>query len=720
MKVRQNDELISNPNIVVEEWKNKFAQLYNQNNNVNDFDELFYREAIRIVNERELEMEREQYDENGEINGDITLDELRLFLAKLKNKKACGIDGIPNEILKNPKIINILTNFMNMCFSFNIIPSLWVKSIIKPIPKSSSKDPYIPLNYRGISLLSCTSKVLSGILNTRICKYCEFMDLIVDEQNGFRKKRSCEEHIFTLTSLIKKRINDNMSTFVALIDLEKAFDCIDRTLLLYRLLCNNIDGKVYKIIKRMYTNTTSCLKLNNIFTDWFEVTCGVRQGDNLSPTLFSLLINDLANYIKQLNKGIKLRDDNISILLYADDMVLIAKNETDLQYMLDAMNEWMKKWRLKVNINKSNVMHFRPKRKACSRYDFKYNGQEICKVSSYKYLGVYLDEHMDFNKCSQVLSESASRALGGVINKFKLLRDCGYKTFTKLFETGVLSILNYGAEIWGYGNFPKCDNVMNRAMRYFLGVHRFAPTAALHGDMAWISLKYTRYIAMLRFWNRLIKMDNSRLTKRVFLWCHDFPDNTYCGDVKKISDIMNLSTVYHTKGLFNIEQIKQTCKELMHAEWQDEVQSKPKLRTYKIMKANFEVEPYVNYHVSKHIRSILAQLRMGILPLHIETGRYQNVFDRETGVYRRMNVDERTCNICKLDVVEDEIHFLFHCNMYQIERRAFYGECNKIIQNVKDMNDDDKLKHIMMYKVWKITLRYVNLLWEKRKSLEFV
>lgn len=144
--------------------------------------------------------------------------------------------------------------------------------------------------------------------------------------------RSCEEHIFTLTSFVKIRINDNMSTFVALIDMEKAFDCIDRTLLWYRLLCNDIDWKLYKIITRMYTNATSCLKWNNIFTDWFEVTCGVRQDDNLSPTFFnSLLINDLANYIKQLNKGTKLRD---------------------LQYMLDAMNEWMSKRRLKVNINK--------------------------------------------------------------------------------------------------------------------------------------------------------------------------------------------------------------------------------------------------------------------------------------------------------------------------------------------------------------------------------
>ena len=88
------------------------------------------------------------------------------------------------------------------------------------------------------------------------------------------KKRSSEEHIFTITSIFKKRIKHNISTF----DLEKAFDCVDRSLLQYGLLDNNIDGKMYKLIKRMYTNTTSCLKLNNILTDWFQVASGVRSG----------------------------------------------------------------------------------------------------------------------------------------------------------------------------------------------------------------------------------------------------------------------------------------------------------------------------------------------------------------------------------------------------------------------------------------------------------
>ena len=188
--------------------------------------------------------------------------------------------------------------------------------------------------------------------------------------------------------------------------------------------------------------------------------------------------------------------------------------------------------------------------------------------------------------------------------------------------------------------------------------------------MDWISLKYTRYIAMLRLWNRLIKMNNTRLTKRTFLWCHDNPGNTYCEDIMNIiSNTLSLSPIYLANGIFNIDNIKQSCKELMKIEWQHEIQSKPKLRTYKLMKYNFEVESYVAYHVPKNYRLILAQLRMGILPLHIETGRYKNVFDRETGIYRKMNVNERTCNVCKLDIVEDEKHFLFNCILTYIRMK---------------------------------------------------
>jgi len=88
----------------------------------------------------------------------------------------------------------------------------------------------------------------------------------------------------------------------------------------------------------------------------------VRQGDSNSPTLFTLFINGLEEEIKQLNRGIDINGRNISIILFADDIVLISENEENLQHMLAYMHYWCYKWKLKLNVDKSNIVHFRPKR----------------------------------------------------------------------------------------------------------------------------------------------------------------------------------------------------------------------------------------------------------------------------------------------------------------------------------------------------------------------
>ena len=127
----------------------------------------------------------------------------------------------------------------------------------------------------------------------------------------------------------------------------------------YRLLTYGITGKIYKAIKSLYNNTFSCVRVNNWMTSWFSVS----SGDNLSPTLFSIYINDLAVTLKELNLGIDINGKKLCILLYADDLVLIAENEKDLQTLLNKMNEWCLRWKLNININKSNVVHFRPVKK---------------------------------------------------------------------------------------------------------------------------------------------------------------------------------------------------------------------------------------------------------------------------------------------------------------------------------------------------------------------
>ena len=132
---------------------------------------------------------------------------------------------------------------------------------------------YQPLNYRGISLLSCIGKLYSCILSNRIVSYTNICNILVDEQNGFRKNRSCSDHIFTLSSVIQNRSHENKPTFAAFLDMEKAFDRVNRDLLLLRLLEYGIDGKLYNSIKNMYDDNKLNILLNNLSTDWWNVWC---------------------------------------------------------------------------------------------------------------------------------------------------------------------------------------------------------------------------------------------------------------------------------------------------------------------------------------------------------------------------------------------------------------------------------------------------------------
>ena len=165
--------------------------------------------------------------------------------------------------------------------------------MILSIPKDSTKDPRVPLHYRGISLLSCISKLYSSFLNNRLLPYLEANDMLVDEQNGFRPNRSCQDHVNAANTIIKNRLQAKQATFVTYLDLQKAFDLLDRNALMYKLLSNGINGNFYNAIKSMYTDTSSYIRLNGVCTDWLDCSAGVRQGDNLSPTIFACFPSEM-------------------------------------------------------------------------------------------------------------------------------------------------------------------------------------------------------------------------------------------------------------------------------------------------------------------------------------------------------------------------------------------------------------------------------------------
>ena len=107
---------------------------------------------------------------------------------------------------------------------------------------------------------------------------------------------------------------------------------------------------------------------------------------------------------------------------------------------------------------------------------------------------------------------------------------------------------------------------MNRAMRYFLGVHKFAPTAAVQGDMGWISLKYRRYKKMLLFWNRLNRMDEERLTKEIFLYEYSNAGNSWSNDISCISELLNMNSCYVNMEPFDMSVVDERCMQVL-CEW---------------------------------------------------------------------------------------------------------------------------------------------------------
>ena len=662
-------------------WTRDFSNLYNAQN-TQDFDYQFYDNMLQHKRLLEDNMKDPLYDETRSSNIPISRDEIEKVVFRAKNGKSVGPDKIPYEILKFPSVIDALYSLFNFCLDSGLIPSIWRKAIITPIPKDSTKDPRIPLNYRGISLLCAVSKLYSSVLNARLLPYLENNGLLVDEQNGFRSGRSCQDHVFSACTVIRDRLSQKKSTFATFIDLQKAFDFVDRDALLYKLLVNKIDGKFYNSVKVMYTNTEASVKLNGSLSNWFPCTSGVKQGDNLSPTLFALFINDLAEELKTLNSGIFIDNVHICCLLYADDLMLVSDTEGNMQRMLDCVSNWCNKWRLRVNYTKSAIIHFRNKGKRRSDFAFHIGNTTIEYVSSYKYLGVVLCDNMDFNATADALFNSGGIALGSMISKIHNFKDVGFETYTKLYNSCVTPVTDYCSGVWGFRDFNKSDMVQNRAIRYFLGVHRFTPILAINGDMGWPLSLHRRWINMLRLWNRLIDMDNNRLTKKIFLYdFQKYMNNSWCSEIKFIFDKLGLAVQFYNMQRCDINMHEKLLFRNYSNDWTNKTRDISKLRTYITFKTEYNTEDYVKAYLPKQERSFLAQLRCGVLPLRIETGRFSG-----------LKPEERVCQLCDSGEIEDEKHFILTCDRYTNQRQILFRHLNP---SFYPMDSSEKLQYLL-------------------------
>ena len=143
----------------------------------------------------------------------------------------------------------------------------------------------------------------------------------------------------------------------------------------------------------------------------------------------------------------------------------------------------------------------------------------------------------------------------------------------------VKPILEYAGGVWGYIKSKDIEMIQSRAMRYYLGVHRFAPIAGMYGDMGWMKPYMGRYICMIRFWNRLINMDNSRLTKQIFNWDYECKTG-WNKEIENVFTQLNLDEYFIHKRVCSLDAALNQIQIISSEKWVEELASKPKLRTY--------------------------------------------------------------------------------------------------------------------------------------------
>jgi hypothetical protein len=363
---------------------------------------------------------------------------------------------------------------------------------------------------------------------------------------------------------------------------------------------------------------------------------------------------------------------------------------------------------MKVNASKCGIMHFRRARKMKSKRMFRLCDENIDLVGSYKYLGVYIQENMKYDNMVDILSNSSSRALGALLSKYKIAGDMGYGTYQTLYNNCVIPVMDYGCEIWGYDDFNKNNMVQNRAMRYYLNVNRYCPIAGLYSDLGWIHSRYRHWLKMLLFWNRLVRLNDDRLTKHVLKFDLHCKGDSWSSIIGKIVRNLGLEVDLESVRQINILEINEAITKY-NREWViNQCRSSDKLRTYRLFKDDNVEEKYLKMFLPRYQRSHFSQFRFGIFPIRIETGRY-----------KREKIEERLCCLCSRGEIEDEPHVLIVCDKYKIERDVLYNKVTNIMPMFGSMDNMERF-NVLMKDFPRQVSNFLYKISEKRRNLKYI
>ena len=325
---------------------------------------------------------------------------------------------------------------------------------------------------------------------------------------------------------------------------------------------------------------------------------------------------------------------------------------------------------------------------------FIFDMRPVAYCKDYKYLGATINEFLDYNFTAQCLADSAGRALGSIVTKMIKHGGFPFNVYSILYDACVTSIADYSGEIFGYNQHQPTLNLHLRAIRAFLGLPKNSCNVGVLSEVDWLLPQYRTRMKMIRMFNRIVKMDESRLTRKIFNWDRQLNDanviSSWSTEVKNIFYECNMATMYDDINPFAIKCTTTKMQEIFLKKQQTylkaECESKPKLRTFVQFKNFFEIPPYVVKPLSFVQKKFISKTRLGSLPIRLETGRFSRP---------RLEEHLRICLVCDQGAfgdqnVENEHHYIFVCRAYENLRATWLSKLN-LPENFGGLQDFEQL-----------------------------
>ena len=366
--------------------------------------------------------------------------ELENVIRDLKNK-CPGWDGIQADPIKAAVSLLVmpLLHVVNLSFSEGVFPAeLKVAQVVPLFKKGSPKQIG---NYRPISLLPLFSKVFEKLVHKRLLQFAVTNNLLSPHQFGFQPGKNTTQALVSVVDKISRSFEGRELVIGVLLDFQKAFDTVQHSILLRKLDKYGIRGTPLLWFQSYLSDRRQRVIVNDTFSSFGNVTCGVPQGSILGPLLFLLYVNDIT-----------MVSDSLHYTLFADDTNVFMSGHdvtatiTALNNELNKLELWLRSNRLLLNLTKTKYIAFSPRGHNDYPNQVLISGHVIERVEHAAFLGIILDENLRWDRHISHVRSKVSRTIGVFCN----INNCfPERTLKMIYFALVYPHLIYGIELWG-------------------------------------------------------------------------------------------------------------------------------------------------------------------------------------------------------------------------------------------------------------------------------